>query len=198
VLAPQSSQSQQLGALSAWPIGGVFGLDESSRRSVAIPQDVLDLLRRIFGDGNAEVASILSRQPMSREDHLDQALITYLDRQSPKGTPHSGWIVDCETHFLGSGRHFGVWEIADIGVLVILRRGKTAVWSKVAVLQSKRLFPVGSKHDEDAERARFRWGFGRLHGSYDVNATRRTYDFSEESLYASLDLRSIVGHPSRR
>lgn len=53
---------------------------------VAIPEDVLDLLRRIFGDGNAEVASILSRQPMSREDHLDQALITYLDRQSPEVT----------------------------------------------------------------------------------------------------------------
>ena len=125
---------------------------------------------------------------MSREDHLDQALITYLDRQSPEVAPHSGWVVDCETHFLGSGRHFGVWEIADIGVLVILRRGDTAVWSKVAVLQSKRLFPIGSEHDEDAERARFRWGFGRLHGSYDVNATRRTYDFTKESRYASLNL----------
>ena len=155
---------------------------------VTIPQDVLDMLRRIFGAGNAEVSNMLSRQPMSREDHLDQALITYLDKQSPEVAPHSGWIVDCETHFLGNGRHFGVWEIADIGVLIILRRGDTVVWSKVAVLQSKRLFPLGSVHDEDAERARFRWGFGRLHGSYDVSAVRRTYNFTEESTYASLDL----------
>ncbi len=36
---------------------------------VAIPQDVLDLIRRIFADGNAEVSGLLSCQPMSREDH---------------------------------------------------------------------------------------------------------------------------------
>ncbi len=155
---------------------------------ITIPQDVLDVLRRIFSDGNAEVASMLSRQPMSREDHLDQALITYLDRQSPEVAPHSGWIVDCETHFLGSGHHFGVWEIADIGVLVILRHGNTVIWSKVAILQSKRLFPIGNKHDEDEERARWRWGFGRLREAYDVAATRRTYEFTEDSRYASLDL----------
>jgi len=127
---------------------------------------------------------------MSREDHLDQALITFLDQQSPEIAPHSGWVVDCETHFLGNGRHFGSWEIADIGVLVILRRGSAVIWSKVAVLQSKRLFPISGTYDEDAERTRFRWGFGRLHDSYDVSATRRSYEFTSESRYASLDLKA--------
>ena len=124
---------------------------------------------------------------MSREDHLDQALITYLDGQSPEVAPHSGWIINCETYFIGSGRHFKLWEIADIGVLVNLRQGNTVVWSKVALLQSKRLFPLGIEHDGDAERARFQRGYGRLRGSYDSSASLRTYDFTEKSRYASLD-----------
>jgi hypothetical protein len=33
---------------------------------IAIPQDVLDVLRRIFGDGNAEVAGMLSLGRFSR------------------------------------------------------------------------------------------------------------------------------------
>lgn len=79
-----------------------------------IPQDVRDLLRRSFGAANAEIAGMLSRIPMVREDALDQSLISFLDRQAPEVAPHSGWVVDVETHFLGGGQHFGFWEIADI------------------------------------------------------------------------------------
>lgn len=85
---------------------------------IRIPPDVLEILARLFRNGNAEISELLSRQPMIREDSLDQAFVSYLDRQSPEVAPHSGWVVDCETHFLGNGRHFGVWEIADIGVVL--------------------------------------------------------------------------------
>jgi hypothetical protein len=155
---------------------------------IEIPPDVVELLLRIFADGNAEVAGTFSRNPMTREDALDQVLISYLDRQSPEIAPDSGWVVDVETHFLGGGRHVGVWEIADIGVIVILRDGKTVKWSKVAILQSKRLFPVKSVHGYETERARFRWGFGRLLGSYEPMAARRVFEFTDQSRYESLNV----------
>ena len=155
---------------------------------ISIPADVLDLLRRIFSGGNDEIAGALSRNPMTREDALDQMFISYLDRQAPESTAPSGWIVDVETHFLGSGHHLHTWEIADIGVLIILRQGSTVMWSKVAVLQSKRLFPLKAVHDPDAERARLRWGFGRLHESYDPLAGKRVFEFTPDSRYQSLDL----------
>jgi hypothetical protein len=163
---------------------------------VQIPKDVLDVLSRIFGDCNTKVAGTLSRVPMTREDALDQILISHLDETGPEAAPSSGWIVDIETHFLGGGHHqFGwiggfrrPWEIADIGVLVVLRRGKTIVWSKVALLQSKRLFPLTAKHDAEAEQKRFRWGFGRLRESYEPWYGRREFEFGELSRYESLNL----------
>jgi len=126
---------------------------------------------------------MLSRMPMIREDTLDQALIAHLDMQAPEVAPHSGWIIYVQTHFLGGGRHVGVWEIADIGVFVVLRQAGTVLWSKAVILQSKRLFPLNVNHDEDEERSCFRWGFGRLYGSYTSLAGKRTFDFSDQSCY---------------
>lgn len=156
---------------------------------VSIPSDVIELLLATFGSANSEVSETLSRQPMIREDSLDQGLISYLDRQSPVMAPTSGWIIDVETHFLGGGAHYlGKWEIADIGVLIVIRQGGAVKWSKVAILQSKRLFPLGAEYDEDVERQKFRWGFGRLHDLYEPLAAPRTYQFTTRSQYASLDL----------
>ena len=50
---------------------------------VRIPKDVLDVVRGVFLGCNAEVTTLLSQQPMIREDSLDQALITHLDRLTP-------------------------------------------------------------------------------------------------------------------
>jgi hypothetical protein len=46
-------------------------------------------------------------------------------------------------------RHFRRWEIADIGVLVHRRLGDHGRRSKVALLQSKRLYPVGAPVREE-------------------------------------------------
>jgi hypothetical protein len=114
---------------------------------VSIPQDVLNLLERIFRGCNADVAASLSRIPTLHETSLDQRLITFLGSTAPALSSNSGWIVGVETHFLGGGHHFDRWEIADIGVIIVLRRGRRILWSKAAILQSKRLFPNGSKFD---------------------------------------------------
>ena len=74
---------------------------------VQVPQDVLDVLRRVFGGCNDEVSGTLSRVPTTHEEALDQIFISYLDRTAPVSTPHSGWIIDVQTHFLGGGHHLG-------------------------------------------------------------------------------------------
>ena len=69
-------------------------------------------------------------------------------------TTSSGWTVNIATHFLVRGRHFAEWpgqrrwEIADIGVRILFRRGGTLLRSKVALLQSKRLYAYEIDWDE--------------------------------------------------
>jgi hypothetical protein len=125
---------------------------------IQIPSDVLRLLGRIFGRSNKKVATSLSLVPTLQESSLDQQFVTSLLDIAPITVPESGWIVSMDVHFLGGGHHFGRWEIADIGVIVALRRGHDTVWSKAAILQSKQLFPIGASYNAQAEDATFRWG----------------------------------------
>ena len=154
-----------------------------------VPVAVLTLLRQTFAACNDRVSGTLSRIPTTHEDALDQQLIAHLTEVAPIVEPTSGWIIGIETHFLGGGHHFlNRWEIADVGVIVVLRRGSIATWSKAALLQSKRLFPRGSSYNADDDRTRFAWGFGRLHARYEPLHGQRQFEFGETSRYDSLDL----------
>lgn len=153
-----------------------------------VPSDVLERLTHIFGDCNDKVTGVLSRIPTVHEEALDQQLIGFLAQLGPISTPTSGWMISIETHFLGGGRHFKRWEIADIGVIISFRRGAQVIWSKAALLQSKRLFPTGSTYEADDERARFQWGFGRLLQGYIPLGGQTDFVFTRESRYESLDL----------
>lgn len=42
-------------------------------------------------------------------------------------------------------RHFYGWEIADIGLLLFAKKAGAVVSKKVALLQSKRLYPSGNR-----------------------------------------------------
>jgi hypothetical protein len=109
-------------------------------------------------------------------------------------TTSSGWTVNIATHFLGGGRHFAVWpeqrrwEIADIGVLILFRRGGTLLRSKVALLQSKRLYADEIDWDED-NPVDYMIGFGRLlqdDTDWGVVANPRRFTFTDESRYKAL------------
>lgn len=158
---------------------------------VEFPQDVLDLLRGTFADCNREVSSVLSRMPTAHEETLDQNLINLIGQFAPTRTAASGWLIEMETHFIGGGHHFGRFEVADIGVLVRIRSGKKTVWTKVALLQSKRLFPDGEPYEPKKDEQRLMHGFGSL---IDKTADalsyyrRRTFRFTRESQYCALDL----------
>jgi hypothetical protein len=104
----------------------------------------------------------LARQPASHEEQLDFQIFAALDKIGPRFFPGSCAAIEIETHWLGGRRHFERrWEIADVGVVVVLRRNGKLLWRKVALLQSKRLY---SREIPVAEMARsdYAIGIGRL------------------------------------
>jgi|SRR5580658_4865430 hypothetical protein len=126
-----------------------------------IPEDVRIWVRSVFRACNVRTANALSAMPNTHETALDLAFVSEAARFAAPVRFPSEWIVRIDTHFLGGGRHFGEWEIADIGVLIQFRRAGKLLKSKVLLLQSKRLYPTEQEYDED-ERADYEIGFARL------------------------------------
>jgi hypothetical protein len=93
-----------------------------------------------------------------------------------------------DVHFLGGLRHHFNWEIADIGVLLFIRRGGKIERSKVALLQSKRLYPITGVVEEEG-KVDYEVGFARL---ADPEALARSiaveaeFNFSSECRYGAL------------
>jgi hypothetical protein len=153
-----------------------------------VPADVRDWVRSVFRACNERTASALARMPTTHESALDQAFITEAARFSAPVRLPSEWIVRIDTHFLGGGRHFGSWEIADIGVLLQFRRQGKVIKTKILLLQSKRLYPAEEAYEED-ERADYEIGFARLFredASFAAITAPRRFTFQDESRYAAL------------
>lgn len=113
-----------------------------------LPSDVHQWLRSVFRSCNERISSKLNDCPTTHESSLDLTFVEHFSRfQAPVVLP-SGWKLRFETHFLGGGHHFGTWEIADIGLLLMLRQSGRTKLNKVALLQSKRLYPDEQEFDE--------------------------------------------------
>jgi hypothetical protein len=52
----------------------------------------------------------------------------------------SHWTVRIDAHYIGGGRHYRTWEVADIGLMAIFRQGGKIQRSKLTFLQSKKLY----------------------------------------------------------
>lgn len=157
-------------------------------RLLPIPQDVMDVLEGIFGDANERVARKMSGMPSVHETSLDLTLIEHLSNFSAPVTLGSGWTLRLDTHFLGGRRHFRSWEIADVGVLVMFRRGGRLVRSKVGLLQAKRLYPTEQDFEED-EPFDYMVGFGQLlekTESFLEVTEPRSFSFKRSSRYKAL------------
>lgn len=155
----------------------------------AIPEEVFDWVRGVFLEVNRKVTGTLSRVPSHHEDALDQALVSSLNEVPSVGS-HSGWGVYIQTHFLGGRRHFYNWEIADIGIIAILRDRTAVQRIKVGLLQSKRLYPTEDKTLKDPTE-RYLTGFGGLlleTESFRKMAEGRAFSFRENSKYLAMDL----------
>lgn len=154
----------------------------------AIPPEVIDWARAVFAGCNRRTTETLSMSPNTSEATLDQAWIAQLASYSVPRVVGPGWVVKIDAHFLGGGRHFGSWEVADIGVLVLLRDPNGIRGRKVALLQSKRLYPTSGTVREET-LSDYVIGFARLDDPEDELISlgvRRTFSFNLKSRYKML------------
>lgn len=155
-----------------------------------IPNDVKDFLRDVFSQCNFAATKKLSTNPNVPEQYLDVSLIEILTAHASPMRLNSGWTVRIETHYLGGLRHVQNWEIADIGILLSVRSVYQPRVMKVALLQSKRLYPENSQVKELLS-VDFEIGIGRLLDPEDdqpfharLNPT--TFNFEPRSRYQQL------------
>lgn len=116
---------------------------------IQVPSDVTAYIKQHFSNCNDKLSTDLSRFPAIYEQGLDMNFISYFSRyQAPVRMP-SNWVVSIDMNFIGGGRHFDRWEVADIGLLMIFRRRGRVVRSKLAMLQSKKLYAAQVKQQLD-------------------------------------------------
>jgi hypothetical protein len=162
---------------------------------IPIPSDVRDWLNTVFVGCNERVATTMTQVPTIHEVPLDMTFIQHFLSVSIPRRFVSGWTVEISAHYLGGGRHYGEWgdwprkwEIADIGLLVVYRQGGNVLRSKVALLQSKRLYPIEQELDEETP-LEYVAGFGRLFHTDDDWAAitaPRSFAFTGDSRYRAL------------
>ena len=162
------------------------GMPAIGSAPIPLPADVVDYVTQTFQLANDEVSARLDRMPTMHEENLD---FTFVDALASATGPHvvpSGVIVDFEVHFVGSGNHWGRWEVADLGLIVNFRQSGVLVRTKVVLLQSKRLYP--NEADFVEFRGLARWGgFGSLMDGPQFPAqVPRTFSFTDDCRYKAL------------
>jgi hypothetical protein len=156
----------------------------------AIPTEIIDWIRAVFAAVNERTSAKLTRLVNVHETSLDMTLIEQLSQFAAPFRFASDWHVRLETHYLGGPRYWGHWEIADVGVLIAFRRRAVVQATKIALLQSKRLYPEELEApDEDAE-VDYEVGFARLLSTeqeFRSAVRRRTFRFSQSSRYRAME-----------
>lgn len=166
----------------------VHGVRTAAGGTIRIPKEVRDHVRGVFADVNRRTSYRLTRSPNTHEGSLD---LTFIEATSEHAAPvklASNWIVRLDTHFLGGRRHYRNWEIADIGVLIQVRKKGKLVATKLALLQSKRLYPRESAFEEE-DVTDYHIGFARLFREdtpYARVVEPRKLSFNDESRYQAL------------
>lgn len=153
-----------------------------------IPPSVIAHIRSVFGECSHRAATKMSRMPTTHETSLDLSIIECISSYAGAQQVGDQWVVTLDAHYLGGGRHFGEWEIADLGLIVVIRdRGKVHL-RKVALLQSKRLYPNEQGLEEDTPLD-YIIGFARLM-PHDISALaaeeQRRFSFTTKSKYRAL------------
>jgi hypothetical protein len=157
-----------------------------------IPEDVTEWVRIVFRECNERITEKLSNNPNLPEESLDLTWIEHLSQYASPVTLSSSWTVKIETHYLGGLRHFHNWEIADIGVLIFFREAGALNRSKVALLQSKRLYPSNNTVQEE-DRIDYEIGFARLADPESLQqsvAVEAEFQFDDACRYGALAAKS--------
>lgn len=107
-----------------------------------VPDQIREYIRRVFSQVNDTVSKKLSINPNAPEESLDISFIESLSEFAGPKIVSTNWAVRIAVHFIGNIRHFRRYEIADIGVMIVFKRASKVVGRKLALLQSKRLYPL--------------------------------------------------------
>lgn len=153
-----------------------------------IPKSVIEYVRQVFAAANDRVSRKMSNHPSMHEESLDHALIDELTDAPAAFFAADGAAVRIESHWLGGRRMYGLWEIADIAILIMLRRHGSLVQRKVALLQTKRLY-ADEFAVEPTEPDDFVIGIGRLGDRTDPEfpmTRQRAFGFDEDSEYGAM------------
>lgn len=154
-----------------------------------IPADVREWLRQVFRGCNAHISGRLQALPTTHEPALDLAFIEHLSRYHSRFSFGSGWAVTITAEYEGGRRHYRRWEVADIGLIFIFRSPGSTPTRKIALLQSKRLYPGEAEMEFiDDEWRREMWAGIERPTRLDDLTVPRTFCVSGESRYEALRL----------
>ena len=169
---------------------------------IQVPQDVIDYLKGRIAECNHNVSYNLSTFPFTHEESLDHKLIGEFIGKGPRKFG-SGWTVRFDAHYIGGGRHYRTYEVADLGLMVIFRKRGKIIRSKLAFLQSKKLYANNVKFKEFDPY--YRQGMGRLlvtEEEHNEIVESRTLQYKDDSKYKALrsgsEQQDVMRHFSNR
>jgi hypothetical protein len=153
-----------------------------------LPSSVVQYIRCVFAAANDKVSRALCAQPSIHEESLDHSLVSELSACPSAFFESERMVVSLQSHWLGSRRMFGRWEIADVAFFIVLRHHGKLVSRKVALLQTKRLYsreiPV-----EELDEFDYMVGIGRIVDqglNIASHPHQRRFSFDEDSKYEAL------------
>lgn len=155
-----------------------------------IPSDAKEYVRGAFGSANDAASRLISTQPFTHEETLDQVLIAQLTGYAAPHQLGSGALVTIHTHFIGGRRHFLNWEVADIGIFMEYRVRGRRIKTKVVLFQSKRLYAKEILHRDEARPDHYMQGISRLlleNEDYDRLTSQRDFTFNDKCLYREIE-----------
>jgi hypothetical protein len=156
-----------------------------------LPVQVIEFLTSLIADCNRRISLQLATFPNAHEEALDLAFISHFASMQGAIRFGSHWTVRVDAHYIGGGRHYRTWEVADIGLMAIFRRGGKIQRSKLTFLQSKKLYASPLKVQEFDPY--HRQGMGRLLVTEEEHAEvvkPKLLKYSETSRYKALQLGS--------
>jgi hypothetical protein len=157
---------------------------------IPLPSDAVAYIRQVFAKLNDHCAKTLSLVPNIHEPTLDQILISRLAERPSRRLRASSSVVEFATYFLGGARQYlNRWEIADIGLVINIKKHGQLILTKVALLQSKRLYALEDQYDEAQETEQFYQGFGGVYMAARSPVTKQHFNFTPDSQYDALDLK---------
>src|SRR5687767_6445105 len=86
-----------------------------------VPNHIKEWIKQHFAKCNSQLANDISLFPGIREEALDNNFISYFSRIPGPFKFDPNWTVRIDAHFIGGGKHYYNWEVADIGLMLIFR-----------------------------------------------------------------------------